>query len=115
MINAKFNVCILVLDPPTSNYKLVSYNKDFLELPYLEIENTMDIDNCLEHIVSSCINKEDSFLSFKLTDVVLDDFLSIYYVVFINHETSIKNGFLLDIQSSISKLPNNAKKIISLL
>jgi len=115
MINAKFNLAILVLDPSINRYKIVSSKPDDLELPYLDIESNLDIDACLDHLVSTKIDKNDSYLNFKLTDIELSEMLEIYYLVFITYESVVKDGFLLDIQPSLIRLPNNAKKILTLL
>jgi hypothetical protein len=115
MINAKFNLAILVLDPSVNRYKILSSKADDLELPYLDIETNLDINSCLDHLVSTKIDKNDSYLNFRLTDVELSEMLQIYYLVFITYESVVKDGFLLDIQTSITRLPNNAKKILTLL
>jgi len=115
MINAKFNAIILFLDPSINKHRILSSQKDYLELPSINIESNLDIDSCLDHIVSTKIYKDESSLNFRLTDVVLSEILEIYYVVFINYESKIKDGFLLDIQSSLTGLPLNAKKILALL
>jgi hypothetical protein len=115
MINAKFNLAILVLDPSVNRYKILSSKADDLELPYLDIETNLDINSCLDHLVSTKIDKNNSYLNFRLTDVELSEMLEIYYLVFITYESVVKDGFLLDIQTSLTRLPNNAKKILTLL
>lgn len=115
MINAKFKLIILILDYSSNQYKVLSLDKNDLIVPFLNIEENLDINLCLSHLVSNYINKEDLICNFKLTDIVLSDILEVYHIVFIACDPDIKNAHLLNIEPIIFKLPNNAKKILSLL
>jgi len=115
MITTKFNLISPVLDASCNRYKILSLNTIDLELPSIFIEDNLDIDSCLSHIINRHTDGHDMHHNFKLTDVVLSDILEIYYIVFITYETTIKDAHLIDIEPILNKLPNNAKKILSLL
>ena len=115
MINAKFKLITLILDYSSNQYKILSLDKDNLIVPFLNIEENLDVNLCLSHLVSSYIDKEDLVCNFKLTDIVLSDTLEVYYIVFISCDPNIKNSHLLKIEPITFQLPNNAQKILSLL
>ena len=115
MIEAKINLLSLVLNHKYNTYQIVSINSEKLDLPYIDIEPYMDLNRSLEHIVSK-ISNDDIVHNFKLTDVTMLDQLNIYYVTFIHNEIKLNNYYyLLDINSHITNIPDNAKKILTLL
>ena len=115
MIKSQFKILPLILDSVSNKYKLLSDNET-LSWISMDIEPNLDIQSCLDNIVCLYINADTKMLhNFKLTDIVLSNVLEIYYIVFITYNTTIKNGALIETQSALPLLPNNAKKIISLL
>ena len=115
MIKSQFKILPLVLDLVSNKYKLLSDNETLSWLS-IDVEPNLDIQLCLDNLIGLYINTDAKIIhNFKLTDVVLSSVLEIYYVVFITYNTTIKNGALIETQSALPLLPNNAKKIISLL
>lgn len=115
MINAQIKLAILVFDNETGRYKILSRQIDKFEAPILNIETHLKIDVALEHLLSTQLDHGGLYHNFKLTDIIVTDVLDIYYVVFVTHETTIKNGHLLELKNTIYSLPKNAQKIVSLL
>lgn len=115
MINAQIKLVTLVFDIEYGRYKILSRELDRFEAPSINIETNLKIDSALEHLLSRQLDHGGLYHNFKLTDIVITDVLDVYYVVFVTHETTIKNGHLLDLKQTISSLPKNAQKIISLL
>jgi hypothetical protein len=115
MINAQIKLVTLVFDNEYGRYKILSRELDRFEAPSMNIETNLKIDAALEHLLSRQLDHGGLYHNFKLTDVVITDVLDVYYVVFVTHETTIKNGHLLDLKQTIPSLPKNAQKIISLL
>lgn len=114
MINAQLNLIILVFNVETGKYKLLSKSKDKFEAPNMIVENQLDVDYALEHLLSIQLDHNGLYHNFKLTDISINDDLDIYYLVFITHETTIKSGYLLELHNP-HDLPKNAQKIIRLL
>lgn len=114
MINAKLNIIPIFFDHKEIKSKILT-SKDSA-FPQIIIEPSLDINAALNHIISLYIDSEIELNNFKLTDIIItDDCLDIYYILFINYETKLKNsGMLLNIQDKLD-IPNNAKKIIELL
>lgn len=115
MINVQAKLIILVFDIEQGGYKIFSKEPDKFEPPHLNIESHLDIDSALEHLLSNQLDHMGLYHNFKLTDIMISDNLDIYYVVFITHETTIKNGHLLVLKNNQHSIPKNAQKIISLL
>lgn len=115
MINAQIKLVTLVFDIEYGRYKILSRQLDRFEAPSINIETNLKIDAALEHLLSRQLDHSGLYHNFKLTDIVITDVLDVYYVVFVTHETTIKNGHLLDLKQTIASLPKNAQKIISLL
>ena len=115
MIKSQFKILPLILDPLSNRYKLLSDNETLSWLS-IDIEPNLDIQSCLDNLICLYIDTDTKIIhNFKLTDILLSNVLEIYYIVFITYNTTIKNGALIETQSALSLLPNNAKKIISLL
>lgn len=115
MIEAKISLLALVLDHKYNKYQILSANPEILDFPSLDIEPYIDLKISLEHIISK-ISNDDIIYNFKLTDVTISDKLNIYYITFIYSEIKLNNYYyLLDIDSHIADIPDNAKKIITLL
>lgn len=115
MIKSQLDLVILVLDARTNRYKILSTKEDELDLPSIDIEINLDVESCLSHLLSVYVEKNDSYHNFKLTDISLSDVLKIYHMVFITYECNLQDSFLLDIKETLTKLPNNVQKILSLL
>lgn len=114
MINVQIKLIALVFDQQYARYKILSIKPDILELPAFMVEANSDIDKILEHTLSLYNQNDSRFHNFKLTDISIKESLEIYYMTFITYETTIKNGFLLDL-STANNLPTNAQNVISLL
>lgn len=115
MINAQLKIIPLIFDIKYGKYKILSLNPDTLDMPNLVIEPNMDITNTLEYLLSIYIESHNTYHNFKIIDMHIDNAsLYIYYIVFVTHDTTIKNSYLLDIGPN-TILPPNAKKIIQLL
>lgn len=115
MIKSQFKILPLILDSGANKYKLLSDN-DTLSWLSIDIEPNLDIQSCLDNLICLYINTDKQIIhNFKLTDIFLSNVLEIYYIVFITYNTTINNGTLIETQSALPLLPNNAKKIISLL
>lgn len=114
MINAKLNIIPIFFDHKEIKYKILTSEDS--KFPNIIIEPALDINAALNHIISLYIDSEIKLNNFKLTDVVItEDYLDIYYILFINYETNLKNNAtLLNIEDKLD-IPNNAKKIIELL
>jgi hypothetical protein len=115
MIEAKINLLALVLNHKYNKYQILSTNSETLEFPFVDIEPYTDLKISLEHIISK-ISHDDIIHNFKLTDVIILDKLNIYYITFIHNEIKLNNYYyLLDISPHIADVPDNAKKILTLL
>lgn len=115
MIEAKINLLALVLNHKYNKYQILSTHSEKLDLPSIDIEPYIDLKISLEHIISK-ISNDDIIHNFKLTDITVSDKLNIYYMTFIYSEILLNNYYyLLDINSHIADIPDNAKKIITLL
>lgn len=114
MINVQIKLIALVFDHKHGRYKILSLKSDILELPSMIVEANTNIDETLEYTLALHNRQEPRLHNFKLTDISLKDNLEIYYMTFITYETTIKNGFLLDL-STANNLPTNAQNVISLL
>lgn len=115
MINAQINLIPLIFDQSCGRYKIFSTSLDNqLTLPKIDIEPYLDMEPALDHLLENCIDTKSLYHNFKLTDIIIEDILHIYYIVFIMHETTIHYGSMMDTKN-ITNLPTNAKKIISLL
>ena len=116
MINAKFNLIILVFQDNKGQYNILSKEKTFLDYPSLEIQANIDKDSAIDHLIGLYIEEPAPFHNIKLVDISIDDnILNIYYVVFVTYKTTIKNSFLLDLKTPLNNIPQNAQKIIQLL
>lgn len=117
MTNAQLNLIPIIFDQSSGGkYKIYSSSKDRLELPSYTVSEFLDINQTLEHMLSGCIKTELPSHPFKLVDIIISSKIDIYYVVFIMYDTIIKNGYGLNLtENIIHEIPNNAKKIISLL
>lgn len=115
MINAQIKLIVLVFDNEYGRYKVLSRIIDKFEAPSMNVETNLKIDSALEHLLSTQLDHGGLYHNFKLTDMIVADTLDVYYVVFVTHETTIKNGHLLELKNTIYSLPKNAQKIISLL
>lgn len=116
MIECNIKLITLLLDEKTNNYKTLSTDKDRFIPITIDLKSGLDISVYLEQILEQYIKTEQPIHPFKIIDASLSEILDIYYIVFITYKTTIKHGFLQDLNSlMISDLPNNAKKIISLL
>lgn len=116
MTNAQLNLIPIIFDQSSGRYKIYSSSKDKLDLVSYTVSEYLDINQTLEHILASCIKTELPVHNFKLVDISVSSKIDIYYIVFIMYDTIIKNGYSLNLTENIlHEMPNNAKKIISLL
>jgi len=115
MIKAKINLLALVLNHKYNSYQVLSTSPTQLELPYIDLEPYIDLKQSLEFMLSK-ISSNDIIANFKLTDVTILNELNIYYLSFVYNDTKLNDNYhLLDINSHIADIPDNAKKIIRLL
>jgi hypothetical protein len=113
MINANLNLYILVLNK-NFKYDLVSINKDSIILPSLSIDSYLDINLSLQHLFSKHITNSSMPVDFRLSDILIEETLNIYYYCFVTYETQIQNSYLFSPTSYDKYLPN-LQKIIKLL
>jgi hypothetical protein len=108
---------ILVFIPDQGRHKILSIKENELDLPYIELENNSSISENLNLVLQrSLTNNIVSLNKAKLADIeVLDNNLYIYYIVFVNYETSIKYGHLISVDLNNVKLSSSIKEILSLL
>jgi hypothetical protein len=115
MIEAKINLLALVLNHKYNSYQILSTNTTQLYLPNIVLEPYIDLKQSLEFILTK-ISGNSIIPNFKLTDVTMLDQLNIYYLTFIYNDIKLNNNYYaLDINSHIEHIPDNAKKIITLL
>jgi hypothetical protein len=116
MIEAKINLLALVLNHKYNSYQILSTSSTELNFPYIDLEPYIDLKQSLEFILTKISNDNNIIPNFKLTDVTMLDQLNIYYLSFIHNDIELNNTYhLLDINSHIERIPDNAKKIITLL
>lgn len=108
---------VLVFSPDQGKHRILSMQDNRLDLPSIELGANADILEHLNLILQRSLTENISGLNkIKLTDVeVVDNNLYIYYIVFINYETSIKYGHLISVNLNNVNLSQSIKTVLSLL
>lgn len=115
MINVQLNLIIPIFIPESNTYNILSTVDYDIQYPVADIEAHQDIDEIILMILNRYL-KESSGVISKLTDVSVDGtYINIYYLCYVNYETTISNGVLKNIDVIAHKYPPNASKILSLL
>lgn len=114
MINAQLNLIIPIFIQSKNKYEILSSVDYALYFPSIDIGPNQDINETILMLLSRYL-KETSGVNPKLIDITVTSKLDIYYLCFVNYETSIVNCFTKEIDTNIDVLPPNATKTLSLL
>jgi len=114
MINAQLSLIVPIFIPSLNTYQILSTIDYDINFPSIEISVNQNIDETIPVLLSRYLKESDGVTP-KLTDVKIDDILTIYYLCFVNYEIKTINGVLKNIDVNTNIFPSNAKKIISLL
>jgi hypothetical protein len=114
MINAQLNLIIPIFIHSKNRYEILSLVDYALHFPHTEIGQDQDINETIIMLLSRYL-KDTSGINPKLTDIISTSKLDIYYMCFINYETTIMHSFTREIDVTTDTLPPNATKTISLL
>lgn len=110
------NLYALILD--TNNdfkYNVISIDKDKLILPNIIIEPFLDINKSLNYLLGKYIETNMIVTTdYRLSDIIIEDTVNIFYYCFITYETTTKSCYLYNPLSYEKNLPN-LQKIIQLL
>lgn len=114
MINAQLNLIIPIFIHSKNRYEILSLVDYALRFPSIEIEPDQDINEIILMLLNRYL-KETSGINPKLVDIVVTSKLDIYYMCFINYETTIIDSATRTIDINTDILPPNATKTLSLL
>jgi hypothetical protein len=114
MINAQLNLIIPIFIPSKNRYEILSLADYTLRLPSVELEPNQNINELLLMLLNRCL-KETSGTNPKLVDITVTSRLDIYYICFVNYETTIINSYTKTIDLNTDILPPNATRTLSLL
>jgi hypothetical protein len=108
---------VLVFSAEHGKHKILSMSDSLLDLPSSQLEENSIIQEHLNLILQrSLSNNEPALNKAKLVDIeVVGNNLYIYYIVFVNYETSVKYGHLLSVDLNNVNLLPGIKTILSLL
>jgi hypothetical protein len=114
MINAQLKLIIPIFIHSKNRYEILSTVDYALQFPSIEIEANQDINETILVLLKRYL-KETSGVNPKLIDIISTSKLDIYYMCFINYETTIAHSFTREIDVNTDILPPNATKTLSLL
>lgn len=114
MINAQLNLIVPIFIPANNSYKILSTVDYRVQLPSIEMEPNQDVNESINMLLKRYI-KDISSVVPKLIDIQNHDFLNIYYMCYINYETTVINGVLKSIDVTTDEFPPNTAKVLSLL
>lgn len=110
------NLYALILD--TNNdfkYNVISTDKDKLILPNIIIEPFLDINKSLNYLLGKYIETNMIVTTdYRLSDIIIEDTVNIFYYCFITYETTTKSCYLHN-PLSYEKIYQIYKKLFSFL
>ena len=111
MMLSNLKLVVLIFNSEKGCHQILSLKPDSLVLPWIELEQNLDIDQAILHKLSRHLELV-GFPSYKIIDINIKDSLDIYYFCFVNHNIGIKNNsYLLELDQYNEDTPN-IKKII---
>lgn len=116
MIPSFIHLYALILDTKDSfRYNVISTDQYKLILPNIIIEPYIDINKSLSHLLQRYIEIDITpSIAYRLSDIIIDDTVNIYYYCFITYETTTRSCYLYDPLTYEKNLPN-LQNIIKLL
>jgi hypothetical protein len=108
---------VLVFVPDQGKHRILSLKESELDLPSTQLETNSNISEHLNLVLQRSLTDNISGLNkTKLADIeVVDNNLYIYYIVFVNYQTSVKYGHLISVDLNNVNLSPGIKAILSLL
>lgn len=114
MIPAQLNLIVPIFVQSSNCYKLLSLSDITYTPPSTMIKPYDDINAIIDMLIKRHIQNPSVFNP-KLTDIIVEDILHIYFLCFINYDAILSDCFLINLNSNYEYNPPNAKKTLSLL